>query len=171
WINSPALTSASLRGKVVLVDFWTYSCINCIRTLPYVTRWYDKYRDQGFVVVGVHTPEFTFEKDEGNVKKAIARYGIHYPVALDNYYGTWKSYNNVAWPAHYLFDAQGRLRAVHVGEGEYEETERSIQSLLKEAKLVHSELEVDRIAMDRGDHGFETDFEGPGVDLYSFTFG
>jgi len=143
WLNSPPLTSASLRGKVVLVDFWTYSCINCIRTLPYVTRWYDKYRDQGFVVVGVHTPEFTFEKDEGNVKKAIARHGIHYPVALDNFYGTWGAYNNNVWPAHYLFDAQGRLREVHFGEGEYEETERSIQSLLREAKLIHAVRDID----------------------------
>jgi len=146
WLNSPALTSASLRGKVVLVDFWTYSCINCIRTLPYVTRWYDKYRDRGLVVVGVHTPEFTFEKDAGNVKKAIARYGIRYPVALDNFYGTWGAYNNNVWPAHYLFDARGRLREVHFGEGEYEETERSIQSLLREAQLVHAAQEIERPA-------------------------
>jgi cytochrome c biogenesis protein CcdA/thiol-disulfide isomerase/thioredoxin len=146
WLNSQPLTSASLRGRVVLVDFWTYSCINCIRTLPYVTRWYDKYRDQGFVVIGVHTPEFTFEKEAGNVKKAIGRYGIRYPVALDNFYGTWKAYNNVAWPTHYLFDTQGRLREVHIGEGAYEETERSIRSLLGEAKLLRSRQEIDRPA-------------------------
>jgi cytochrome c biogenesis protein CcdA/thiol-disulfide isomerase/thioredoxin len=144
WINSPPLTPESLRGKVVLVDFWTYSCINCIRTLPYVTGWYDKYRDDGFVVVGVHTPEFAFEKDEGNVRKAISRYGIRYPVALDNFYGTWKAYDNRYWPAHYLFDAQGRLREVHFGEGKYEETERAIQSLLMEAKLLHAPVGLDR---------------------------
>ncbi len=148
WLNSPPLSSASLRGKVVLVDFWTYSCINCIRTLPHVTRWYDKYRDEGFVVVGVHTPEFGFEKDAGNVRKAVARYGIRYPVALDNFYGTWNVYNNNVWPAHYLFDARGRLREVHFGEGEYEETERAIQSLLKEAKLLHAAQEVERPAPD-----------------------
>ncbi len=146
WLNSPPRTSASLRGKVVLVDFWTYSCINCIRTLPHVTRWYDKYRDEGLVVVGVHTPEFTFEKDEANVKKAVARYGIRYPVALDNFYGTWSAYNNSVWPAHYLFDAQGRLREVHFGEGEYEETERAIQSLLREAKLARGTQQVERPA-------------------------
>ena len=138
WLNSPPLTARELRGKVVLVDFWTYSCINCIRTLPYVTGWYDKYRDQGLVVVGVHTPEFAFEKDEGNVRKAILRYGIRYPVALDNFYGTWKAYDNRYWPAHYLFDAQGRLRDVHFGEGKYQETERAIQSLLMEARLLHA---------------------------------
>jgi len=144
WINSPPLTRESLRGKVVLVDFWTYSCINCIRTLPYVTSWYDKYRDDGFVVVGVHTPEFAFEKDEANVKRAVARYGIRYPVALDNFYGTWKAYDNRYWPAHYLFDAQGRLREVHFGEGKYRETERAIQSLLMEARLLHVPQPLDR---------------------------
>ncbi len=136
WINSPPLTAAGLRGKVVLVDFWTYSCINCIRTFPFVTSWYDRYRKDGFVVVGVHTPEFAFEKDEGNVRRAVARYGIRYPVALDNRYRTWNAYNNSAWPADYLFDAQGRLREVHFGEGKYEETEMAIRELLKEARLL-----------------------------------
>ncbi len=144
WINSPPLTAAGLRGKVVLVDFWTYSCINCIRTLPHVTRWYEKYKDMGFTVVGVHTPEFSFEKDEANVRKAVARYGIRYPVALDDSYGTWTAYNNDAWPADYLFDARGRLREVHLGEGEYEATERAIASLLMEAKLLRAPLAVDR---------------------------
>jgi cytochrome c biogenesis protein CcdA/thiol-disulfide isomerase/thioredoxin len=146
WLNSPPLTPEALRGKVVLVDFWTYSCINCIRTLPHVTSWYDKYRGDGFVVVGVHTPEFAFEKDESNVKKAVERYGIRYPVALDNFYGTWEAYDNHYWPAHYLFDAQGRLRMVHFGEGKYEETERAIQSLLMEAKLLHAPPALDRRA-------------------------
>jgi thiol-disulfide isomerase/thioredoxin len=133
WLNSAPLTADAVRGKVVLIDFWTYTCINCIRTLPYVTSWDQKYREKGLIVVGVHTPEFQFEKEEANVKEAILRYGIKYPVALDNDYGTWNAYSNRYWPAHYLFDAQGRLRYVHFGEGEYDKTERAIQSLLQEA--------------------------------------
>lgn len=144
WLNSPPLTSEGLRGRVVLVDFWTYSCINCIRTLPYVKRWYEKYGGRGFTVVGVHTPEFGFEKDEANVRKAIARHGIRYPVALDNFFGTWNAYNNYAWPADYLFDARGRLREVHVGEGDYEETERAIRLLLTEARLLAVPVDIDR---------------------------
>ncbi len=134
WLNTEgALTMESLRGKVVLLDFWTYSCINCIRTLPYVTSWYEKYKDQGFVVVGVHTPEFEFEKKTSNVSDAMKRYKINYPVAQDNAYGTWQAYNNHYWPAHYLIDAQGDVRQYHFGEGKYEETEMAIQALLKEA--------------------------------------
>jgi len=133
WIGSEPLTAAGLKGKVVLIDFWTYSCINCIRTLPYVTSWHEKYKDKGFTVVGVHTPEFAFEKEEANVREAMERHGITYPVALDNEFGTWNAYANHYWPAHYLFDAQGRLRYVHFGEGKYEETERNIQALLEEA--------------------------------------
>jgi len=143
WINSPALSSSDLKGKVVLIDFWTYSCINCIRTLPYVTQWYQKYKDQGLVVVGVHTPEFSFEKEEANVKQAVLRHGIHYPVALDNDYGTWNAYNNRYWPAHYLIDAQGRIREEHFGEGNYKETERAIQTLLSEAKLLHRPVSLE----------------------------
>ncbi len=130
WLNSEPLTMAGLRGKVVLVDFWTYTCINCIRTLPYVTAWYDKYRDQGLVVVGVHTPEFEFEKNTANVQNAIAQYNIHYPVAQDNNYATWNAYNNHYWPAHYLIDTQGVIRDIHFGEGEYDKTEKAIQELL-----------------------------------------
>lgn len=133
WLNSEPLTAAGLKGKVVLIDFWTYSCINCIRTLPYVTSWHDKYVDKGFTVVGVHTPEFAFEKEEENVRDAVVRHDIAYPVALDNGYGTWNAYSNRYWPAHYLFDALGRLRYVHFGEGKYDETERAIQALLAEA--------------------------------------
>jgi thiol-disulfide isomerase/thioredoxin len=133
WLDSPALSPTALKGKVVLVDFWTYSCINCIRTLPYVTAWYDKYKDQGLVVVGVHTPEFAFEKEKANVEDAIKRHGIHYPVAMDNDYSTWDAYGNEYWPAEYLFDAQGRLRHTHFGEGEYDQTEADIRSLLAEA--------------------------------------
>lgn len=133
WLNSQPLTPDGLKGKVVLVDFWTYSCINCIRTLPYVISWYDKYKDKGLVIVGVHTPEFAFEKVETNVRAAMAQHAITYPVALDNDYGTWNAYSNQYWPAEYLFDAQGRLRHTHFGEGQYDETERDIQLLLDEA--------------------------------------
>jgi thiol-disulfide isomerase/thioredoxin len=130
WLNSDPLTLGQLQGKVVLVDFWTYSCINCIRTLPYLTGWYEKYKDQGFVLVGVHTPEFAFEKNTENVKTAIKRHKINYPVAQDNNYGTWTAYNNRYWPAHYLIDQQGRIVYVHFGEGQYQETEATIQQLL-----------------------------------------
>ncbi len=129
--NTP-LTMQDLRGNVVLVDFWTYTCINCIRTLPFVTKWYDKYHDKGFVVVGVHTPEFEFEKITSNVEGAIKQYGIHYPVAQDNDYATWNAYHNQYWPAEYLIDANGNVRHVHFGEGEYDQTEKAIQDLLKE---------------------------------------
>lgn len=143
WLNSPPLTKESLRGKVVLIDFWTYSCINCIRTLPAVTRWDEKYRNQGLVIVGVHTPEFQFEKEVDNIKAAIARHGIKYPVAVDNDYGTWKAYSNQFWPAKYLIDAEGKLRLTHFGEGDEDVFEQAIQSILMEAKLLHAPLEVD----------------------------
>jgi cytochrome c biogenesis protein CcdA/thiol-disulfide isomerase/thioredoxin len=133
WINSPSLTPASLRGKVVLVDFWTYSCINCLRTLPYIKAWYDKYRNSGLVVIGVHTPEFPFEKDESNVRKAVHDLGITYPVAMDNNYVIWRNFNNEYWPAHYFIDATGHIRYHHFGEGGYEESEKWIRSLLEEA--------------------------------------
>jgi cytochrome c biogenesis protein CcdA/thiol-disulfide isomerase/thioredoxin len=133
WINSPALTPASLRGKVVLVDFWTYSCINCLRTLPYVKAWSEKYKDSGLVVIGVHTPEFPFEKDESNVRKAVRDLGISYPVAMDNNYAIWRNFNNEYWPAHYFVDATGHIRYHHFGEGGYEESEQWIRSLLEEA--------------------------------------
>lgn len=133
WINSPALTPASLRGKVVLLDFWTYSCINCLRTLPYIKAWYDKYKDSGLVVVGVHTPEFPFEKDESNVRKAVHDLGISYPVAMDNDYAIWRNFNNEYWPADYFVDATGHIRYHHFGEGNYEESEKWIRNLLKEA--------------------------------------
>lgn len=130
WINSPPLTLSQLKGKVVLIDFWTYSCINCIRTLPYIKSWNDRYRDQGLVIVGVHTPEFAFEKELSNVKMAVERFQITYPVALDNDYKTWQSYRNHYWPAHYLIDQQGVIRQVHFGEGKYQETENEIRALL-----------------------------------------
>ncbi len=134
WLNTDkSLSLKDLKGKVVLVDFWTYTCINCIRTLPHVTAWYDKYKDKGFVVIGVHTPEFAFEKDTGNVENAIKQFGIHYPVGQDNNYTTWTNYSNEYWPAEYLIDAQGNVRRTHFGEGEYDQSEKAIQQLLKEA--------------------------------------
>lgn len=134
WLNTDnPLSIKNLKGKVVMVDFWTYTCINCIRTLPHVTAWYDKYKDQGFIVIGVHTPEFQFEHDTNNVEGAIKMYNIHYPVAQDNNYSTWNAYSNSFWPAEYLIDANGQIRRTHFGEGEYDQTEEAIQQLLKEA--------------------------------------
>ncbi len=133
WLNSPPLTPAALKGKVVLVDFWTYSCINCLRSLPYVKAWAAKYKDHGLVVIGVHAPEFAFERDPGNVRRAVRDLGVTYPVALDANLAIWQAFKNIYWPAHYFIDAQGRIRAHHFGEGEYDKSERVIQTLLKEA--------------------------------------
>ncbi|HEU0230661.1 MAG TPA: cytochrome c biogenesis protein DipZ [Burkholderiaceae bacterium] len=133
WLNSPPLTTEGLRGKVVLVDFWTYSCINCLRTLPYIEAWAKKYHDAGLVVIGVHSPEFAFERDVDNVKQAVKRLGVTYPVAIDNNYAIWRAFNNEYWPAHYFVDAQGRIRHHHFGEGDYAGSERVIQQLLREA--------------------------------------
>ncbi|MFI5343015.1 MAG: cytochrome c biogenesis protein DipZ [Chlamydiales bacterium] len=142
WINSNPLTIKELKGKVVLVDFWTYSCINCIRTLPYLKSWDDLYRDKGFVIVGVHTPEFEFEKSLSNVEDAVKRFGIRYPVALDNHYATWQAYDNSYWPADYLVDQEGIIREVHFGEGAYGETENAIRSLLHMPPLKEKEKEL-----------------------------
>jgi cytochrome c biogenesis protein CcdA/thiol-disulfide isomerase/thioredoxin len=133
WLNSPPLTTEALRGKVVLVDFWTYSCINCLRAIPYVRAWAEKYRDKGLVVIGVHAPEFAFERNIDNVKKAVSDLKITYPVAIDNDYAIWRAFDNQYWPAHYFIDAQGRIRHHHFGEGEHDESERVIQQLLAEA--------------------------------------
>ncbi len=133
WLNSPPLTAEALRGKVVVVDFWTYSCINCLRSLPYVKAWAEKYRDQGLVVIGVHAPEFAFERNLDNVKKAVRDLGVTYPVAVDNNYAIWRAFNNNYWPAHYFIDAQGRVRFHHFGEGEYDKSEAVIRQLLAEA--------------------------------------
>jgi cytochrome c biogenesis protein CcdA/thiol-disulfide isomerase/thioredoxin len=133
WLNTAPLSRESLRGRVVLVDFWTYSCINCLRTLPYVRGWAEKYKDRGLVVIGVHTPEFAFEKDEANVRRAAADLGVNYPVALDSNYAIWQAFNNEYWPADYFVDAQGRIRAHHFGEGGYAEAEDIIRRLLTEA--------------------------------------
>jgi cytochrome c biogenesis protein CcdA/thiol-disulfide isomerase/thioredoxin len=133
WLNSKPLTADDLRGKVVLVDFWTYSCINCLRAIPYVRAWAEKYRDHGLVVIGVHAPEFAFERNVDNVKKAIATLKIGYPVAIDNEYKVWRAFDNEYWPAHYFIDAKGQIRHHHFGEGEYDESERVIQKLLADA--------------------------------------
>jgi thiol-disulfide isomerase/thioredoxin len=133
WLNSPPLTSGGLSGKVVLVDFWTYSCINCLRAIPYVRAWAEKYTNQGLVVIGVHAPEFAFEKRLDNVRKAVADLKIGYPVAVDNNYAIWRAFNNQYWPAHYFIDAKGRIRHHHFGEGDYDGSERVIQQLLAEA--------------------------------------
>jgi thiol-disulfide isomerase/thioredoxin len=131
--GSMPLTLQSLRGKVVVVDFWTYSCVNCVRTLPYLRAWYDAYRDKGLVIVGVHTPEFEFEKSTPNVARAIRDLGVTWPVVQDNDYTQWMAYANQYWPAHYFIDAKGRVRYFHFGEGEYDVSEKVIQELLKEA--------------------------------------
>ena len=133
WLNSPPLTRAALKGKVVVLDFWTYSCINCLRSLPYVNAWYQHYQDSGLVIIGVHSPEFDFEKERQNVSQAIAKFGIQYPVAMDNDMAIWKAFNNRFWPAHYFVDAQGRIRGHHFGEGKYARSERTIRQLLTEA--------------------------------------
>jgi thiol-disulfide isomerase/thioredoxin len=133
WINSPSLTAAGLRGKVVLIDFWTYTCINWLRTLPYVRAWAEKYRDQGLVVIGVHSPEFAFEKDIGNVRRAAKDMRVDYPIAVDSEHAVWRAFRNQYWPALYFVDAQGRIRHHQFGEGEYEKAEMVIQQLLAEA--------------------------------------
>jgi cytochrome c biogenesis protein CcdA/peroxiredoxin len=133
WINSEPKTIQNLEGKVVLVDFWTYSCINCIRNNPYIEGWYQQYKDQGLEVIGVHAPEFAFERNKANVEKAVIDQGLSYPVALDNEFATWGAFENRFWPAYYLIDAEGMVRRIHSGEGEYAESEEAIRLLLKEA--------------------------------------
>jgi len=146
WLNSPPLTAEALRGKVVLVDFWTYSCINCLRTLPYLKAWAAKYHDQGLVVIGVHAPEFAFERDVGNVTAAIKKLGVTYPVAIDNDYTLWRAFDNEYWPAHYFVDAQGHIRYHHFGEGDYDQSEHVIQQLLREAG--HTQVSSDLVQAD-----------------------
>ena len=133
WLNTAPLSAEQLKGKVVLVDFWTYSCINCLRSLPYTKAWAEKYRDQGLVVIGVHAPEFAFERNVGNVRKAVKEQGINFPVAIDNDYAIWRAFNNQYWPAHYFIDAKGQIRHHHFGEGDYAQSEQVIQQLLEEA--------------------------------------
>jgi thiol-disulfide isomerase/thioredoxin len=132
WLNSAPLSSKSLRGKVVLVNFWTYSCINSLRELPYMQAWAAKYKDAGLVVIGVHAPEFGFEKDPANVKNAVSDLKVAYPIPIDSSHSIWSAFRNEYWPADYFVDAKGRIRYHHFGEGEYEKSERVIQALLKE---------------------------------------
>jgi thiol-disulfide isomerase/thioredoxin len=146
WLNTQPLTMAQLRGKVVLVEFWTYTCINWRRTLPYVRAWADKYKNQGLVVIGVHTPEFVFEKDLGNVRHAVKEIGITFPVAIDSNYAIWGAFKNQYWPALYFVDAQGRIRHHHFGEGDYEQSEVVIQRLLAEAG--HSAVNHELVSVD-----------------------
>jgi thiol-disulfide isomerase/thioredoxin len=134
WLNSPPLSAQALRGKVVLVDFWTFACINCQRALPHVRAWAAKYKDQGLVVVGVHAPEFAFERKVTNVQRAVRDLGLTFPIAIDNDFAIWKSFSNQYWPSHYFVDAQGRIRFHHFGEGEYERSEQVIRQLLDEAR-------------------------------------
>jgi cytochrome c biogenesis protein CcdA/thiol-disulfide isomerase/thioredoxin len=140
WFNSKPLSLQSLRGKVVLVDFWTYSCINCLRTLPHLKAWWRDYERRGLVIVGVHTPEFAFEAKASNVREAVKQLGVRWPVALDDHYGTWKAYANQYWPAEYLIDRTGHVRSAHFGEGEYDRTERTIRRLLGEPGKAQAEL-------------------------------
>lgn len=142
WINSaPLRFDSNLQGKVVLIDFWTYSCINCIRTFPYINEWYEKYKDQGFEIVGVHSPEFAFEKSRRNVEEAMEDFGLRYPVVLDNDFAIWNAYQNKYWPAHYLVDKDGYIRYVHFGEGNYDTTENAIRELLGQDPLSSQEQE------------------------------
>jgi thiol-disulfide isomerase/thioredoxin len=161
WENSPPLTLASLRGKVVLVDFWTYSCINCQRTIPFLRQWWDKYKTEGFVIVGVHSPEFDFEKTVDNIRRAIKDYNIAWPVAVDSNMATWNAYSNQYWPAEYLIDKSGRIRHTHFGEGEYDVSERAIQALLAEGGASKSE------ALASADPGLSTDAEAQTPELYA----
>jgi len=133
WVNSPPLTMRGLRGRVVLIDFWDYTCVNCLRTLPYLAEWHRRYSDKGLTIIGVHTPEFSFARAPDFVGAAIQRFGIPYPVVLDNAYTIWQSFANKCWPAKYLIDRDGYIRFVHYGEGDYEGTEQAIQTLLREA--------------------------------------
>lgn len=132
YINTDPVQLGDLNGKVVLVHFWTYTCINCIHTIPYLNKWYQNYADKGLAIIGIHTPEFEFEKSTDNVKQAVKDYQIEYPVLQDNNYATWKAYQNRYWPRDYLIDTQGFIRYGHIGEGDYDETEKAIQSLLAE---------------------------------------
>ncbi len=183
WLNSEPLTLEELRGKVVIVDFWTYSCINCVRTLPYLTDWHDKYADDGLVILGIHTPEFEFEKDTQNVADALERFGIEYPVAQDNDYKTWRAYSNRYWPAKYIIDADGNLRYFHFGEGKYEETELVIQQLLAEigaesdedlSEIIDKNYTTDQTPETYLGYGRQTAFSSPenavSQETYLYTF-
>ena len=185
WINSDPLTLASLKGKVVLIDFWTYSCINCIHAIPHVEGYYEKYKDKGLVVIGIHTPEFAFEHIKSNVAKAVKDYGITYPVALDNEYSTWTAFSNQYWPAEYFIDRDGKLRHYHFGEGSYDENEKIIQALLREngtkvndsvAKSTQQSSSIDQspetyVGYDRAKNYVGTKFTSDALASYKFPQG
>lgn len=139
WINSEPINLKDLRGRVVLIDFWTFGCYNCRNTLPFIKGWHDRYRDKGLTVIGVHSPEFDYEKKVENLRREVASLEIHYPVVSDNDYQTWDAYNVAAWPTIFLLDKQGRIRWMHVGEGKYDEAERRIQELLAEKETQSKE--------------------------------
>jgi len=145
WINSTPLMAKDLKGKVVLIDFWDYSCINCIRAVPYIRAWAEKYKDSGLVVIGVHTPEFEAEKQVPNIQKAVLKFGITYPVAVDSNYAIWTAFHNQYWPAQYFIDAKGKVRFQRFGEGEYDKSERWIQQLLKEANATSMPSGIARV--------------------------
>jgi thiol-disulfide isomerase/thioredoxin len=157
WLNSPPLTMAALKGRVVLVQFWTYSCVNCLRTLPYVTSWYEKYKDRGFIVVGIHTPEFAFERQTSNVEAAVKRFGITYPVGQDNQYSTWLAYGNQYWPAAYLIDKSGTIVTTQFGEGNYKQLEETIANLIGEHLPLTHAPDLDLSAIDSPEMYFGAD--------------
>jgi cytochrome c biogenesis protein CcdA/thiol-disulfide isomerase/thioredoxin len=161
WINTAPLTPEALKGKVVLIDFWTYSCINCLRTLPYIRAWAGKYKDAGLVVIGVHTPEFAFEKDLDNVQRAVKEFKIQYPVAIDDDYKIWKAFSNSFWPADYLIDSTGHIRFHHFGEGKYDESEQQIQDLLKERDGNLSATGLVKVAATGAEAPPDSDVESP----------
>jgi thiol-disulfide isomerase/thioredoxin len=157
WLNSPPLTTADLRGKVVFVDFWTYTCINWLRTLAYVRAWAETYEDQGLVTVGIHTPEFPFERNVDNIREAAKDMNVEYPIAIDSEYGVWRAFNNMYWPAVYIADAEGHIRHHQFGEGGYEECERAIQQLLGEAG--HDGVSDDLVSVDPKGFEVQADWE------------
>jgi thiol-disulfide isomerase/thioredoxin len=161
WLNSPPLSNKALRGKVVLVNFWTYSCINSLRELPYMKAWAAKYKDAGLVVIGVHAPEFGFERDLANVKNAVADLKVPYPVSIDSDHSIWRAFRNEYWPANYIVDAKGRIRYHHFGEGEYEKSERVIQSLLKENGAAALDESTVRITADGAEAPAGEDVRSP----------
>jgi cytochrome c biogenesis protein CcdA/thiol-disulfide isomerase/thioredoxin len=161
WLNSPPLNRDDLKGKVVLIDFWTYSCINCLRTLPYIRAWAEKYKNSGLVIIGVHTPEFAFEKDPDNVRRAVRELNVSYPVALDNDYKIWKAFSNSYWPADYLIDSAGKIRYHHFGEGKYDESERQIQELLKDRNGQSPTNELVKNAATGAEAAPDSDVESP----------
>ena len=154
WLNTGPLSRDSLRGKVVLVDIWTYSCINSLRQSPYLKSWATKYMDAGLVIIGVHSPEFGFEKDLKNVQEAVRDLNLHYPIAVDSKHGIWNAFNNQYWPADYFIDAEGRIRSHHFGEGDYTESERIIKGLLKENGAAH----IDGTVVNVSGKGIEAPF-------------